>query len=422
MAPLRCQLLMTGNELMTGVTVDSNSAFIAEQLHDIGISVSKKVTVGDCLVDLEREISDACNNNQLLLINGGLGPTDDDLTARALARVCEQPLVNHADAEQHVRQWCTKRGITANNANLKQALLPRDAQIIPNSAGSAVGIRLKHKQCLILCTPGVPTEMRLMLQQEITPFLRKKFPDCRQQFIKRLQVFGMGESSIQQKVHNEIPDWPPEVELGFRAGMPTLEVKLTVREKNQIPLRDQYEHRLRALLGAQIFGEDNETLPSIVIDLLKKQQKKMVTAESCTGGLIASMITSIAGSSKVFEAGFITYSNEIKHRVLNVNTQTLLDQGAVSEAVVLQMAHGALEKTDADYVISVSGIAGPDGGTEEKPVGTVWLAWGEKEKMKTHKLFYPAERKYFQLIVAAYALDLIRRELLCITERPRYLK
>jgi len=413
---------MTGNELMTGVTIDSNSAFIAEHLHDIGISISKKVTVGDCLADLEREIRDACNNNQLLLINGGLGPTDDDLTARALASVCEQPLVNHADAEQHVRQWCAQRGISANNANLKQALLPRDAQIIPNSAGSAVGIHLIHKQCLVLCTPGVPTEMRLMMQQEIIPLLQKLFPDCHQQFIKRLQVFGMGESSIQQKVHNEIPDWPPEVELGFRAGMPTLEVKLTVRDKSRIPLRDQYEQRLRALLGAQIFGEGNETLPSAVIDLLKNQHKKLVVAESCTGGLIASLITSIAGSSKVFEAGFVTYSNEIKHRVLNVDSQTLQDQGAVSEAVVLQMAHGALEKANADYVISVSGIAGPDGGTEEKPVGTVWVAWGEKEKIKTHKFFYPAERKYFQLIVAAYALDLIRRELLKISERPRYLK
>jgi len=421
---MRCQLLMTGNELMTGVTVDSNSAFIAEQLHDIGISVHKKVTVGDSLPDLEHEIHAAFQHSHLLIINGGLGPTDDDLTALALAKVFQQPLLNHVEAEQHIRQWCASRGIAPNAANLKQALLPEYCTIIPNPVGSAVGIRLDFPQnrCLILCTPGVPSEMRLMMQQQIIPLLQKLYPDCQQQFIKRLQVFGMGESSIQQKIHNEMPDWPQEIELGFRAGMPSLEIKLTVHHKDLLELRRHWELRLRTLLGHHIFGEENDSLPSIVITSLMQKNQKLTLAESCTGGLIASMITSIPGSSNVFEAGFVTYSNDIKHQLLNVDTNDLQIQGAVSEIVVRQMAQGALEKSGANYVIAVSGIAGPEGGTPEKPVGSVWIAWGKKNKIKAHRFFYPAERKSFQLTVAAYALDLLRREILQITELPRYLK
>jgi nicotinamide-nucleotide amidase len=420
--PMRCQLLMTGNELMTGVTIDSNSALIAEQLHSISIAVQKKVTVGDALPDLEREIREACTHSQLLIINGGLGPTDDDLTAQALANVSRQPLQINPVAEQHVQRWCASRGMAVNAANLKQTFLPRGAEVIANHSGSAVGIRMKIEQCLVLCTPGVPSEIRLMLQREILPWLQQQFPDCQQQFIKRLQVFGLGESTIQQKVHNELPDWPKEIELGFRAGFPTLEVKLTAHNRAHLPQRDTCEQQLRALLGAQCFGEENESLPSVIIAALKQRHQKITTAESCTGGLIAAQITAIAGASQVFEAGFVTYSNDSKQRELGVDAKTLNTVGAVSEETVRQMAQGALQKSGADYVIAVSGIAGPDGGTADKPVGTVWIAWGKRDQIRTRKLFYPAERKMFQNLVAAYGLDLIRRVILDIKETPRYFR
>jgi len=411
---------------MTGVTVDSNSAFIAEQLYNVGISVKKMVTVGDSLVDLEREIYKASQQYNLLIINGGLGPTDDDLTARAVAHVFEKPLQYHPAAEQHIHHWCSERGINPNKANLKQALLPAGSAIIPNPIGSAVGIKLEVKNnyhdCLILCTPGVPVEMHRMLQEQIIPQLKTRYPEARESFTRRLQVFGMGESSIQQKVHDELPDWPHEIELGFRAGMPLLEVKLTVHHEKHLSLRDYWEIKLRSILGDHVFGEENDTLQSSVINALKAKNKTLTIAESCTGGLISSLITSIPGSSRVFESGFVTYSNEIKQRVLGVDNKTLSLHGAVSKEVVLQMAHGALEKSNADYAIAVSGIAGPDGGTDDKPVGTVWIAWGKANGIKTHAFFYPAERKIFQLLVAAYALDLTRREVLEITELPRYLK
>ena len=419
---MRCQLLMTGNELMTGITIDSNSAFIAEQLHGIGITVQKKVTVGDALQDLNDEIHQACQHCDLLIINGGLGPTDDDLTAQALAAASGQQLQQHPQALQHIHNWCSKRGISANLANLKQALLPQSASIIHNRIGSAVGIKMSIGQCLVLCTPGVPSEMHAMLTEEILPLLQAHFPESHSNFVKRLQVFGMGESTIQQKVHDNITDWPRKIELGFRAGFPTLEVKLTVKSRSDLSLRDQYENKLRQLLGACCFGEEQDTLASVVVRAFAQQQKVLVAAESCTGGLIASQITAIAGASKIFEAGFVTYSNKIKESILHVNHQTLLDHGAVSEETVRQMARGALEQSQADYVIAVTGIAGPDGGTDDKPVGTVWLAWGKREQQQCKKLFIPAERIQFQQLVAAYSLDLLRRDLLGITEQPRYLR
>lgn len=417
---MKCQLLMTGNELITGVTTDTNATWMAERLHTIGITVQKKVTIGDKLSDLEEEIRCAARQCDLLIINGGLGPTVDDLTAQAISKACHSPLQKNPAAEAHIHHWCSQRGITANMANLKQALLPVDAKVIPNTIGSAMGLQLEYDNCLILCTPGVPEEMRVMFDTELLPLLQQKFNHCQQSYIRRLQVFGMGESSIQQKIINAYPQWPAEMELGFRAGFPTLELKLTVAQKELLPMRHEWEKKIRSLLGSVIFGEDSETLATVVIDLLRANNQKLVTAESCTGGLIASMITAIAGASAVYEAGFITYANKIKRDVLNVDQNSLDQYGAVSEPVVIQMAEGALKKSNADYVIAVSGIAGPDGGSTEKPVGTIWIAWGREAQLKTQKLFYRGERKMFQMMVAACSLDLIRRELLGITEKPRY--
>jgi nicotinamide-nucleotide amidase len=423
---MKCQLIMTGDELMTGATIDSNSAYIAEQLHHMGISVSKIVTLGDSLAELAHEIYSAAQQVELVIINGGLGPTDDDLTAMALANAFQKPLQNHPAAEQHIRDWCAARKVNPNQANLKQALLPAGSSILPNPLGSAPGIRYVAKNnrqgCVIFCTPGVPVEMRHMLQESIIPELKVLFPDSQENFTKRLQVFGMGESSIQQKIHDQLPSWPDEITLGFRAGMPTLEVKLTVNHKKFLSLRDHWEDKVRTLLGFYIIGEENDSLQSTVVEALTQKKQTITTAESCTGGLIASMITSISGSSKVFESGFVTYSNDIKQRILDVDTETLSQHGAVSKEVVSQMANGALKKSGADYAVAVSGIAGPEGGSAEKPVGTVWIAWGRPGGIKTHQFFYPAERKTFQQLAAAYALDLIRREILQITELPRYLK
>ena len=219
--------------------------------------------------------------------------------------------------------------------------------------------------------------------------------------------------------HN-FPDWPSEVELGFRAGAPQMEVKLSIDQAAAAPAQQQCKQQLQALFGDHIIGEDDILLAQRVLQLLRERGATLTTAESCTGGLIASMLTRIPGSSDGFHAGFVTYSNHIKQSVLGVSEASLETEGAVSESVVRQMAQGALQRSGADYAIAVSGIAGPDGGSDDKPVGTVWLAWGNRDQLYTSCLCWPVERSLFQTMVAAAGLDMIRRTLLGIDREPQY--
>ncbi len=417
---MKLHLLLTGNELMSGDTVDSNSSRIAHQLAHCGLRVARKVTVGDDLDLLVDEIKRASEASDILIVNGGLGPTIDDLTPKALALAAGVKLQEHPEASEHVKSWCKRRGAACNAANMKQAMLPAGVAIVANPVGSAVGFSLQLNSCLVICTPGVPSELTAMLEQEIVPMLHARFPDDASPSILRLKTFGIGESGLQQRVNDVLPDWPKEVDLGFRAGAPLLEIKLTINDASHAKLRDQCEQQLYELFGDHIIGNDDITLAESVINLLKKADAKITTAESCTGGLIASLITEVAGASQVFEAGVVSYSNAIKQKVLNVSEADLQEHGAVSETVVRQMALGALAISNADYAIAVSGVAGPDGGSDDKPVGTVWVAWGHKDNIKTNKLYFPVARKLFQTMTAAVALDLIRRELLGFKAESRY--
>jgi nicotinamide-nucleotide amidase len=401
-------LLLTGDELMSGDTVDSNSSMIAQSLATHGHVVARKVTVGDEPALLSEALSDAIGRARVLIMNGGLGPTQDDLTAEQVAKAAGAKLIFHPDAERHVRDWCAERSIEPNDANLKQAWIPEGAELIHNPRGSAVGFALTIKNTLILTTPGVPGELRAMLP-EVGDRLVAAMGGSEIHRL-RLQTFGLGESTAQALIDNDPEPWPQGVVLGFRAGMPQLEIKLTAEQNG--PELARARHTLERLLGDHIIGEDDATLAAALQATLRAQGKKMVSAESCTGGLIASMMTAEPGSSAVFEAGFVTYANHIKHSVLGVDTATLERAGAVSEPVVRQMLAGALERSGADIGVAVSGIAGPDGGTPDKPVGTVWLAWGTRENVHTLKTLIPTDRAMFQKLVAAAGLDLIRRQLL----------
>ena len=413
-------LLLTGNELMTGDTLDSNSAMIAQLCLEQGIPIDYKVTIADDFALLVSEIARLSNTAQVLLINGGLGPTCDDLTAAALARVLAVELEEHPQALAHLNAWCAQRHYRLSEANRKQALLPRGITIVPNAAGSAVGFKVQLKHCLIICTPGVPSELKVMLEQQIVPMLAAMVPPERHPARVRLRVFGYGESNLQQQIHDTYPDWPAELELGFRASMPLLELKLQVSQTAHQPLLAEWKNKLSALLGDHLVTEDNRPFARVVIDLLLNQNKKITCAESCTGGLIASMITEISGASAVFEAGFVTYADRLKSAVLGVSEVDLRQFGAVSETVVRQMLAGAMKLSGADLGVAVSGIAGPSGGTEQKPVGTVWLAWGSLQQMHAREFYFPGSRGFFQKIVAALALDLLRRELLGSTQPPVY--
>ncbi len=419
---MRIELLLTGNELMSGVTVDSNSAAIARALEPLGLRVGGKVTVGDDLGRIGAEIARLAAGCELLIVNGGLGPTSDDLTAQALANVAGVGLAEHPEALAQIEAWCARRGALLNAANRKQAWLPAGAEVVPNVTGSAPGFRLRIGGCEVVCTPGVPGELCRMLEEQIAPWLAALCPQREPVVITRLQLFGIGESTLQQRISDAMPDWPAGVELGFRAGAPTVELKVSSFRRADEAARIECERRVCELFADCIVGSGELTLQGRVVELLAAAGRKVAVAESCTGGLIASLLTEVPGASAVFEAGVVSYSNRMKQRVLGVGEATLAAHGAVSEAVVREMAHGVLALGGADLAVAVSGIAGPDGGSAQKPVGTVWIAWGPPGRLRARELYFPLTRKLFQTMVAATALDLLRRELLGIEAEPRYFR
>ncbi len=417
MAQCDIHLLLTGDELMSGDTVDSNSAMIAQALSAMGQSVAHKLTLGDDRQRLVSALEQASRTAGVLIMNGGLGPTQDDLTAELVAEAAGVALVLNADAERHVRNWCAARRIEPNEANLKQAWLPMGAEIIHNPQGSAVGFALVVASTLILTTPGVPGELKAMLPEVCDRVKAVTGSDAIHRV--RFQTFGIGESTAQALIDEDSLTWPEDVVLGFRAGIPQLEIKLTATSSDS-PDVMQCRETLERLLGDHILGEGDITLAGALQQVLRSQGKKMVAAESCTGGLIAAMMTAEPGASAVFEVGFVAYANHIKHSVLGVDEAILATEGAVSEPVVRQMLSGALARSGADIGVAVSGVAGPDGGTAEKPLGTVWLAWGTETDMHAFKTVLPTDRAMFQKLVAAAGLDLIRRQLLGLPKLPDY--
>ena len=413
-------LLLTGNELMSGDTVDSNSSRIAIALGERQIAISKKITVGDDQELLRESLRALCQDAGVVIINGGLGPTEDDLTADVVADVLGERLTDHPKAIKHLEEWCEKRGLELNASNLKQALLPESADIVDNPIGSAVGFAVEIGESLVITTPGVPVELTAMLP-ELGQRVAQRVGSGTT-YIRRLQTFGIGESTIQELVNERNQDWPEGVVLGFRSGLPQLELKLQVDDEALLEKRDQAEQLLLELIGDHVIGEDSDQLAMALQRVLVEKRMTLTTAESCTGGLIASLITKEAGSSQVFGAGFVTYANTAKQQVLHVSEDTINSHGAVSEGVVRAMLLGALTKANADIGIAVSGVAGPGGGSEDKPVGTVWLAWGTKDKNEAIRLQIPGSRERFQILVAAIGLDLMRRQLLELPPIPHYIK
>ena len=420
---MNIQFLLTGSELMAGDIVDTNSVNLSQSLKQHGIEIQRKVTVADEFTVLINEINIMSQQADILIVNGGLGPTEDDLTAEALAKVLGVEIEENAESKAHLEFWCDKRGFRLDKANMKQAMLPEGVDIVPNPIGSAVGFSITHNDCLIVCTPGVPTELNAMWQETILPLILNQQVGDHFSRTEKFLVFGLGEAPIQDRL-SHIDAWPENVELGFRAAPPIVEVKLTIRKSEHQVELDQCIDYLHEHLGAHVVSQYDEgerlSLESHLVKVLVSKQQQVTFAESCTGGLIASRCTTVPGSSAVFEVGYVTYSNRIKTQLLGVEESVLQSHGAVSQPVVEQMLQGALQQSGADIGIAVSGIAGPGGGGEDKPVGTVWLAWGSKDNHQSVELFYPAPREHFQNFVAAVGLDLLRRHVLNIEERPAY--
>ncbi len=403
----RIALLMTGNELIHGDLIDTNGPLIANQLKDIGLFVSAKITLGDDLTALTSEIERLSHNYDLVIMNGGLGPTQDDLTAPALANAFSQQLTTHPEAKAHIEQWCQKKNIQVNQKQLKQAELPEKATLFDGAPGSAAAFWVKHKKSLFIATPGVPSELKYILQHQLIAFIKHKFSAPDTQPWQTATLFGLSESSIERLIEQSSIK-AEQLDIGFRVNTPYIEFKYQLNDTLSATEKKTVQKYVEDIIAPYFVGDKQTNMAQALSLQLRAKNQCLSTAESCTGGLIAHLMTQQPGASQVFEGAAVTYSNALKEKMIHVPAETLKKYGAVSEPTAIAMLKGLLDVTKTDYGIAVTGIAGPDGATEGKPVGTVFIAFGSATENNVIQLLVPAPRQLFQSLVAICALDLVR--------------
>lgn len=410
------EILSTGDEIRTGALVDSNSAYIAERLETEGIGVTRHTSVGDDLHVLVSAFEEIGARADVAVVTGGLGPTQDDLTSEAAAKAANVGLVLDRNALETIEGLFKKMNWTMSDSNKKQALFPEGAERLDNPIGTAPGFMLRIGRCVFFCLPGVPAEMRLMLSDQVLPRIRALLGEDRSFLVvKTLSTFGLGESVVGERMR-DLPDVFPEIKVGLRAKFPEIQVKLYVKGEDEAQLNsllDRASSWVAQQVGNNLFSTNGKSMEAIVGELLVQKEATVAVAESCTGGLISNWLTDVAGSSAYFLFSAVTYSDESKISVLGVKHETLSASGAVDEAVVSEMAQGARRISGATYGIATSGIAGPDGGTDEKPVGTVCIGLATPERTEARRFYFPfGKRLRNKKMFAMTALNMLRRELL----------
>jgi nicotinamide-nucleotide amidase len=391
-------ILSIGDELVLGQTVDTNSAWMSKQLAAVGYSVAAHMTVADDQPAIERAILQASERCDLLIISGGIGPTEDDLTRQAVAAVMKAPLVLDAGWLDKLHQFWKRRGNVMPAINEIQARIPTGATLLDNPVGTAAGIGAKLGKCDVFVVPGVPKEMKAMFTSYVLPLATRNGGGAA--IVSRtLHTFGLGESAIAEKLGDLM-------QLRVNSRFDSVEKATAEMEQTSLLCREK--------LGSLIYGQDEQTLEQVLCAMLHQQNRYQLvaTAESCTGGLLAKLITDIPGSSNCFHVGFITYSNESKTQLLGVPANLIEKHGAVSETVCLAMASGAREKAKTDFALSITGIAGPDGGTESKPVGTVWLGLATPTSVSARRFLFPGDRAMVRDRSAKMAMSMLRFHLL----------
>ena len=411
------EIITIGDEIITGHSVDTNSSFIARELSSIGIDVKYHSSVGDSLSPMEELFRFALSRANLVITTGGLGPTDDDKTKKALVKVFGRKLIYHDEILKDIEERYAARGITMPAINQNQALLPEGATFLTNRLGSAVGILLEREGKVLVSLPGVPAEMKTILTEELIPLLKNRF-DLLQIAVRIVRTSGVVESELAEKISSEIP-LPDGVKLAYLPHTSGVDLRLVVRGENADQVTDaieQPEGWLKRKLGNVVYGGKDETLESVVGDLLKEKKATLATAESMTAGMISARIVNVPGSSEYFLRGSVTYSDQSKMDALGVKSKTLKKFGAVSKETALEMAKGALEKSGADYAIADTGIAGPTGATEGKPVGLVWIAvaYSQDGNLITHakKFLFGPDRQINRERATSAALNYLRLALL----------
>lgn len=411
------EVISVGTELLLGDILNTNAQYLAQQLAQLGIPHYYQTVVGDNILRIQKAVAIACERSRLLIFTGGLGPTPDDLTTETLADFFGVPLVERPEVLEDIAQKYARRGRQMTPSNRKQAFLPQDAMILPNPTGSAPGMIWQPRSGLTILTfPGVPSEMKEMWRQTAVPYLISEGWGQDMIYSRTLRFWGIAESALAEKVSPFLDMQNPtvapyagngEVRLRVSAKAPT--------ESEALALIAPVEERLRAIGGQDLFGVDEDTLASVVGEQLKAKKQTLAVAESCTGGGLGHLITTISGSSAYFRGGVISYDNQVKIDLLGVSPSDLAQFGAVSESVACQMAAGVRQRLGATWGISVTGIAGPDGGTDEKPVGLVYIGIahpnGQVEGLPFQFGAFRG-RDFIRWLSACTALDLLRRKLL----------
>ncbi len=406
-------IVSVGNELLSGRTVDTNAAWIAGQLRAVGLPVVSIHAVPDEEDAIVRTLVLATAEADIVVVTGGLGPTDDDLTRQALARFLGVELVLHEGLVAGLQQFFDRRGVEMPRRNLIQAHVPQGATALENALGTAPGIRAQTDRKLLFALPGVPNEMRHMFETSVLPELRQR-AGGQALAVRRLRCFGVGESTIAELVGSAMQRGRnPLVNCTVHAGVITLEIVAFAGESTEAErMAAEEERTLRTSLGEFVYGVGDQTLAEVVGEGLARLGATIATAESCTGGLLAKLITDIPGSSRYFTYGWVTYSDEAKHRELEVPLEMIDKYGAVSEPVARALAQGARRRARADYAVSITGIAGPGGGSEQKPVGLVYIAVDNHEGTDTSRHIFSSNRDTVRSRAAQTALNLVRLRLM----------
>ncbi|PCJ27396.1 MAG: competence/damage-inducible protein A [Flavobacteriales bacterium] len=409
---MKLDIISIGDELLIGQTLNTNVYWISKELNRIGFTIRQQITISDTEDAILSTLEESLSKSDVVLITGGLGPTNDDLTMPVLNKYFGGKLVKDEKVYQHIEQLVTSRGFEMNENNQKQAIVPDNCRVVHNAHGTAPGLWFEKDNKVIVAMPGVPYEMKAMVSDTIIPWLKEKYelPEIINQMV---YTQGLPESILAEKIADWENNLPETIKLAYLPSPGRVKLRLSSVGVDRNELQDMINteiEKLTQLIPQFIYSEKNEDLGTVIGELLKKQNATLATAESCTGGYIAHLITRVAGSSDYYKGSIISYANEIKINELSVDQEEIEQYGAVSQQVVEQMAKGVQQKMNTDYAIATSGIAGPTGGTDQKPVGTVWIAIATLNGVVSKKYLFGKQRDVNIERAAITALGMLRKE------------
>lgn len=407
---MKATIITIGDEILIGQIVDTNSVSIAKHLNDAGITVREKISVGDERAQIVESVERALAASNVVVVTGGLGPTKDDITKKTLAELFGSELVCNETIARHVEQMLASRGIAFNDLNRSQAMVPAGCTVLFNAHGTAPGMWFERGDRVVISLPGVPFEMEHLMQDEVMPRLKARF--ALKRIVHRTMITaGLAESMLAQRIEAWENALPPYLKLAYLPNPGAVRLRLSAYEVEGEAVAQEIERRfeaLRKLIPHHVIGFETASMQQLVHEILTRRGKTLATAESCTGGAIAARFTALAGASAYFRCGVVTYSNDSKVRLLGVDAADIERFGAVSEAVARQMAEGARRMAGADYAVATTGIAGPTGGSEAKPVGTVWIAVATPERTVTVLRQCGTDRGQVIDRASAFAIGLLR--------------